>query len=189
MVSRFTSIIEKIWKKDIQAEFVIDGYTVNFVQVRELPKNVLFQAPEVQFPDEPPIHSGAAIGIGDMELPVLDNQDDNSDKTGIVVFSTNEMFSMGDNSYRLPKEGAVVISRDTGMSGHIQTLCAERGLICIFPDVNEKEDMPTLNYYALSSLKNMRIVTNGFQGRVYRKQQEDSLETDDQNEFGLQEST
>lgn len=170
-VAKITSAVERIWGKDIQVEFVANGLTINFVQVRELPKGTFNQIPEVQFPNETPVHSGAAIGVGDMELPVLDEQDDNREKTGVTIIPSNEMFSMGDNSYRLPKEGAVIISNDNGRNGHIQTLCAEKGLVCIFPELNEKEDQPILRHNEFLKLKKIRIVANGLEGRVYLVQQ------------------
>lgn len=168
-VAQLTFIVEKIWGKDIQVEFVVDGFDVNFVQVRELPESTFAQIPEVQFPDEPAIHSGASIGTGNIELPVLDNEEDNSEKAGVVIFPSNFMFSTGYNSYRLPKEGAVIISdiNFEGKNGHIQTLCAEKGLVCVFPGEYE-EDKPTLKYHELLRLSRVRIVSNGIEARVYQ---------------------
>lgn len=164
-VAQLASIIERIWEKDVQIEFVMDGLEVNFVQVRELPANALAQVPEVQFPEEPAIHYGSSIGVGDMVLPVLGDED-NSEKEGAAIISTNEMFSMGDNSYRLPKEGAVIISNFGGRNGHIQTLCAEKGLVCIFPGLDV--DLPSLRYGEFLSLRKIRVVSNGLEGRVYK---------------------
>lgn len=164
--AQLASIVERIWKKDIQIEFVADGLTMNFVQVRELPPTILSQTTEIRFPDELPIHSGASIGMGNLELPVLDDEDDNSEKTGVVVFPSNDMWTMGRNSYRLPKEGAVIVCHPEGKFGHIQTLCAERGLVCIFPDMNA-EGESNLHYAELSGLRKVRIISNGIEGRVY----------------------
>lgn len=185
-VAQLTSIVERIWGKDIQVEFVVDGFDVNFVQVRELPENTFTQTPEVKFPDEQAIHTGYSIGTGDLELPVLDDEEDNSEETGVVVFPSNFMFSMGDNSYRLPKAGVVIISdtNSEGRNGHIQTLCAERGLVCIFPGEYE-EDKPTLRYHELSRMKKVRVVSNGIEARVYNGKQENDKEVEDQDEVIL----
>lgn len=164
-VAQLTYVAERIWGKDIQVEFVANGSTINFVQVRELPTSLTAQTVEIHFPDEQPVHTGASIGVGDMELPVLDNQDDNSEKAGIVIFGGNYGWTMRNNNYRLPKEGAVVIYSSDGRSGHIQTLCAEKGLVCIFPDVNN--DMFAPEGRELSELKKVRVVSNGIEGRVY----------------------
>lgn len=185
-VAQLTSIVERIWGKDIQVEFVVDGFDVNFVQVRELPENTFTQTPEVKFPDEQAIHTGYSIGTGDLELPVLDDEEDNSEETGVVVFPSNFMFSMGDNSYRLPKAGVVIIAdtNSEGRNGHIQTLCAERGLVCIFPGEYE-EDKPTLRYPELSRMKRVRVVSNGIEARVYNGKQENDKEVEEQDEVIL----
>lgn len=182
-IAQLTSIVERIWGKDVQIEFVVDGFDVNFVQVRELPEGTFSQIPEVIFPDEPAIHSGASIGTGDLELPVLDDEEDNSEKAGVVIFPSNFMFSMGDNSYRLPKEGAVIICdiNSEGKNGHIQTLCAEKGLVCVFPG-EYAEDKPTLRYHELSRMNRVRIVSNGIEARVYKGQPENDIDVNKQDE-------
>ena len=185
-VAQLTSIVERIWGGDVQVEFVVDGFDVNFVQVKELPEDTFSQVPEAKFPDEPAFHTGASIGTGDLELPVLDHEEDNSEETGVVVFPSNFMFSIGDNSYRLPKEGAVIICdiNSQGKNGHIQTLCAERGLVCVFPGEYE-EDKPTLRYHELSRMKKVRVVSNGIEARVYNGQPENNNELNEQNEVVL----
>lgn len=166
-VAQLTSVVEKIWGRDIQVEFVVRGSTINFVQVRELPPGSIFQAAEIEFPDEEPIHSGASIGVGDMELSVLDNQTDNSEKTGVVMFGSNYGWTMLDNTNRLPKEGAVIIWSNDGQNGHIQTLCAERGLVCLFPNANEDIRRNPPRYEEISMLNKVRVVSNGMEARVY----------------------
>lgn len=166
-VAQITYAIEKIWRRDVQAEFIGEGHTIHFVQVRELPAKAVQEAPEIKFPNETPLHSGASIGFGDMELPMLDDNDDNSEKAGVVVFRGNYGWTMENNDYHLPKEGAVIIYNSDGSNGHIQTLCAERGLVCLFPDKDE-DRFAALRYYDLSQLRNVRIVSNGIEARVYK---------------------
>lgn len=166
-VGQLALIVEKIWGKDIQIEFVADGMTVNFVQVRDLPKDASHQASQVEFPDKPAIHSGASIGIGDMELPILENEDDNSEKTGAVIFYGNNEWTVRKSTSNLPKDGAVVICNDDGRNGHIQTLCAEKGIICVFPDPSRSIGTRIYRPVELSGLRKVRIVANGIEGRVY----------------------
>lgn len=161
-------VAERLWGREVQIEFVADLNDIHIVQIRELPDSAVGVETAVQFPDVKPLHSGAAIGVGDRELPVLSNQADNSQRSGVVVFSDNYLWSVGDKTYHLPKDGAVVISRLDGQNGHIQTICAERGLLCVYPDLNETADQPKLDYHDLSSLESMRVVANGIEGRIYR---------------------
>lgn len=170
-VAQPTYIVERIWGKDIQAEFVAEGWTINFVQVRELPPSVASKSVEVQFPDEIPFHCGAAIGVGDMELPVLDVGDDNTQKTGMVVFRGNYGWTSNRNNIlHLPQKGGVIIYNfNDGRNGHIQTLCAEKGLICLFPDRASDDRTTVPNYQTLKRLKRVRIVSNGIEGRVYKR--------------------
>jgi hypothetical protein len=164
-MAQLASVIERIWERDIQLEFVADIFDINIVQVRELPIGMLSSVPEVKFPDELPVHVGLAVGRGDIELKVLKDDHDEEEK-GVVIIPTNDMFTVRYSDNFLPKEGAVIISYAGGRNGHIQTLCAERGIICIFPDT-ENEDMPALSYSELLRMGRMRIVANGLEGRVY----------------------
>ena len=67
----------------------------------------------------------------------------------------------------MPKEGAVIIcEKDTG-NGHIQTLCSERELICIFPDVNDDNKI-SFQDQELTKFKKVRVISNGIEGRVYK---------------------
>ncbi len=162
--AKVTKLIEQIFGPSIQIEYVVTGLRVNVVQVRSLPINAEFQPVEVSFPDKPTIFSGSSFGIYDEVLSVLDNIQDNSDKTGVVIFEGNNMGSLIDPN-RLPKKGAVIIYDDNARNGHLQTLCAERGLVCIYQ--NKSHHMNALLYSQLSQLPNIRVVSNGFEGRIY----------------------
>lgn len=166
-ISQLALVVEKIWGKEIQMEFVVDLEKVSVVQVRMLPESSLKPSKEIQFPDGEEIHGGSAIGLGDMELEVLNDRDWNNHKRGVVVYPDNEQFSMRQNNDGLPREGAVIVARTGGRSGHIQTLCAEKGLVCIYPDVNDFSK-PTLRYSQLADLRKVRVVSNGIEGRVYK---------------------
>lgn len=164
-VAKITRVLEHIYGTNIQIEFVISGHTVHVVQVRNLPNSSEFFGEKIEFPSEPPIFSGDSIGIVDITLPVLDNEDDNSEKEGVVVFESNNMRSLL-NPNRLPKKnGAVIILDDNAINGHLQTLCAEKGLVCIFP--NRSGQGTEIPYSKIIRLAQLRIVSNGLEGRVY----------------------
>lgn len=165
-LGQVTYVVERIWGRDIQIEFVYeDSSTINVVQVRDLPESVLGEAVQVEFPDEDPIHSGASIGVGDMELDVLDNESLNYEKRGLVVFEGNKKWTYQGRPHSFPKEGVVVIARNDGENGHIQTLAAERGLICIFP--GDVERGSSLTFREFLNLRKVRVVSNGMEARMY----------------------
>lgn len=175
-VAQLAYIVERIWGKDIQVEFVAEGNEINVVQVRDL-LNKERDTVEVTFPDEEPIHTGAALGVGDIDLPVLHRGTDNSQKAGITVVEGNFMWTMTGYNFSLPKEGAVIMTREDGSNGHVQTLCAEKGLICIFPD--SSSEGPTLPYHELTTYGRVRVVSNGIEGKVYESSEpeEDNYRT------------
>lgn len=65
----------------------------------------------------------------------------------------------------LPESGAVIITDPEGHNGHIQTLCAEAGLICVYPSYGQHDK--TLTYLELLDRKRIRVVSDGIEGRVY----------------------
>ncbi len=168
--AQITHVIERLWGGDIQIEFVADRSTINVVQVRNLPENLQSQIQKIEFPEGTPAYWGSSIGVGDKELTVLDNRNNNSQKTGAVIFTTNHAWTGQDNTNRLPKEGAVIIYSSGGESGHIQTLCAEKGLICLFSNGNE-DDKSGPKSDNLARLKRVRIVSNGIEAKVYPGQE------------------
>lgn len=166
-IAQVSSIIEKVWGHPVQLEFLARGLDVNVVQVRDIPKNLLESTQTIEFPDEPEIHSGESIGVGDMVLDVLDSHEYNANKRGAVVFGSNHMFSNWGNYGSFPKSGAVIIAQPHGDYGHIQTLCAEKGLTCIYPSPDFYE-RPHLDWTALDVLRKVRVVSNGMEARLYQ---------------------
>lgn len=167
-VSQLSYALERIWNRNLQLEFVGEGHTVHIVQIRALPEKRLESDNGLQFPDEKSIHSGAAIGYGDLVLPLLHNESDNTDRTGFVVFQSNDGWTVGsNNSTNFPKEGAVIIYDAAGINGHIQTICAEKGLICVYPDLN-RDDRAAMYYSDLVRLPRVRVVSNGIEARIYK---------------------
>jgi hypothetical protein len=168
-VAKYALIIEKLWGRPVNIEFVEDLGVRSFVQVREIPKRALLGTEAVEFPNEDPIHTDAAINSGDLELEVLNDQDDISQKRGVIIIESNMLLSESDVSPILPREGAVIIADGEGPNGHIQTLCAELGLICLFPPTGYYNSHKALDYQNLLKLvgKKLRVVANGMEGRVY----------------------
>lgn len=117
----------------VQIEFISGDRDANLLQVRHLPSQLLSSA-SVKFPeDKQPLHESDAIGVGDMMLDVLPPQRSNAERKGVVIFYRSYGMSEQYIEQYLPKEGAVIIlcpSREN--FGHIETLCVERGLLCVF---------------------------------------------------------
>ncbi|MFH1601894.1 MAG: PEP/pyruvate-binding domain-containing protein [Candidatus Shapirobacteria bacterium] len=168
-VSRISAILERVWGGPVQIEFAQDKYLgLSIVQVRQLPEDSFCQACEVKFPDKPVLFSGTGVGVGDFQLSVLDKASDNRCKKGLVIFETNFMFSSEGDIRSLPQKGAVVICSANALEedGHIQTLCAEKGLLCLFPR-DPESGLDNLNFQKLAPLKRARIVSNGIEARLY----------------------
>lgn len=164
-----TTALEVIWGRPIQIEYVCNTIYPSLFQIRPLPSMELTAANEINFPDEPHMHEGAAIGMLDEVLPVLDNYADNSDSVGVVVIPSNYGWSMRGYEAILPKAGVVVILYGDGPNGHIQTLCAEKGLTCIFEDGrrSSKGRIAVMNDPNLFGHDYIRVVSNGIEGRIY----------------------
>ena len=161
---------EKIFGKPMQLEFAND----TIVQVRPLHVETADNA--VKFPEDlESIADCAASGTGDMELERLDEDADNSEKTGFVRFWREYEFSMkldhaGYDAF--PKEGAVIIMKPSS-SGHIQAICREKGLMCFYPRKGEYIDH--LEHLMVDDSDGrqepreikLRFIADGYDGRIY----------------------
>lgn len=164
-LAQVTAVLERVWGRPIQLEYV-EGLGTQLVQVRPLPRRWQSEVSQVEFPEEDPDHSGSAIGVGDMTLDVLDHRDINTERDGVVIFSRNEMFSMSGGWRGLPRNGAAIVLYPMGAYGHIETLCSEKGLICIYPG-SEQRAGNALYEKESDDVRRMRVVANGIEGRVY----------------------
>lgn len=180
-------LLEMHFGYPVQIEFINSSFNVNLLQARRLPPQFLKAVP-VEFPeDQEPFLESNAVGAGDMELDVLPTRSGNTDKTGVVIFyRCYSMSTMGIESY-LPGKGAVIIlSPSEEGRGHIETLCVERGLMCVFPSQmcpeTDKEMSPELlqmfqmarnefgevtHYDSFAGHKKVRIISDGMEAKVY----------------------
>ncbi len=163
-------LAETIFQGPVQLEFANDS----IVQVRPL---FIAESEEVvHFPEDIETRlECAALGVGDVELQLLDERNDNSDKKGFVVFAEEYGFTI--HGYHagykaLPKEGAVIIMSPSP-SGHIQAHCREKGLMCFYPNEKGKYNEMARALEGFDALegelqdKALRFVTDGYQGKIY----------------------
>ena len=182
-------VLERLFGKPVQVEFRNKYSYIDIFQVRSLPANYQERA-SVSFPQEnEPIWIANGLGVGDLELDVLPHSKENKDKHGLVIFGSS---SLGRNSSRftapelyLPKSGAVLILRPPHQkNGHLETICAERGILCIFStlrpiamsDINTETLKSLPNWRSLISSttieslrghKRLRVVSSGIDARIY----------------------
>jgi hypothetical protein len=157
-------ILEKFYDKKIEIEFGFDENKIlNLFQSRPLPQAYLERV-NVEFPaDQELVFEGEAVGVGDFELDVLKNNNPNNrDKKGIVFFDSSHFISLEEDiDGILPKEGVVVIlQKPEEFGGHLEMLCAERGVSFIMGDGGISKDF--------EHFKRCRAVLNGLEGRVYK---------------------
>ncbi len=133
------------------------------LQTRFLPKN-FGEKVDILFPeDKTSILEGMSLGAMDQELEILDANDNNNDKEGVVIFRESEYASMAGKKIILdsfPKKGAVIVmlaSRTHG--GHIETLCAEKGIVLVFNTTKANWD--------IFDKKKVRVVSDGLEARIY----------------------
>lgn len=167
-------VLEKYYGRPVQNEFAIGfGEYVSLLQCRPLPSK-MFNRPKVEFPaDTEHFFECDAEGVCDMELPLLNALNDNSNREGIVVFNSSEMASvLSGISEACPKSGVVLILNSSNIGhGHIETLALEKGLILLFGGDNTMEDhsgrVKLLTKLEIGENQKFRVVSNGRKGRIY----------------------
>ncbi len=191
-VENLTAMIYKVvhfFQEEGQFEFAIpfdsDGraYGLKLFQFRPLPKSYL-EPLSVDFPEQDSLFEGRALGVFDEELEILCNKSDNSKEKGMVVFESSEFTSMGYklNDSSFPRAGVVVVlGRSTENSGHIETLCAEKGLNLIFNDgctlmhesigmgfgFGSNDEAYGERITDFKGHKKVRAVSDGLNGKIY----------------------
>lgn len=173
-----TVLAELVFQSPVQIEYVAGN---KVVQVRPLPSKA-FETNEtsIVFPENlQEVGRTKALGVGDLTLKELNTHDNNEENEGFVVFGTeygftNSFIRTHAGSRALPEKGAVIILSHSD-SGHIQTLCQERGLLCFYPSSKNDDlegleryiDEYTVRGYDKPSQK-LRFVADGYDGRIYR---------------------
>ena len=182
-------LAERMFGRPIQLEFVND----QVVQVRPLVGVETGQT--IEFPDEDHLIEITGVGTGDLDLEFLESHTDNTGKRGYIIFEREYEFSMRDAYANIrggqqlgysmfPEEGVVVIMQPSS-SGHIQTICRERGLLCLFPRKEEEDSEWDLRDVLFENEdgrrmwpneKPLRFVSDGYRARIYSTASVDSQE-------------
>lgn len=160
---------EHFFGKPVQVEFARD----QILQVRPLPIDTEKQVEAVQFPEDlEPIQWCKTNGVGDITLELIGRRGDNNEQEAIVVFGGEYAFTINNGYDAMPGKGGVIILNNDGKSGHIQMLCMERGLLCVYPDRDEEmADFEDYWYNLMQSRdsapKKVRIVADGYKAAIY----------------------
>ena len=140
--AKLSYLFEKYYDKPLQIEFLIreyydSNYLLNkeliILQTRFLPSNYL-EKEKVDFPDKKVLFEWRALWIWDLELDILANREDNSQKEWIVIFKTSKSLTLHQNiDKRFPKSWVVIVLWESIEDHwHIETLCAEKWLLLVF---------------------------------------------------------
>ncbi len=163
--------IERYFWKPIQIEVIIDD-TIHVVQSRLLPSK-FNQPTNIQFPIElAPIWEWRAIWMCDIELDVLETWASNNWKVGAVSFTGNHEIStsMSFIYKSLPKSGAVIIRNNGWDRWHIETICVEKDVVCLFTPEHSRSfniSQRQHHYKDFNWFKKIRVVANGLEGKIY----------------------
>ena len=187
-------LLEKAYGVPVQCEFVAGGHAIHLLQTRILPDAHKSTA-NVTFPDTEPLLVRDATGAMDEELDILPHDRANNGKKGLVVFQRSYFTSGIAPDQYFPAEGAVMIlapSKENG--GHIETLCIEKGLVCIFASGNHAEaasapvqygqtahrewmgagETKLPNITGIGGHTRVRVVCNGMEARIYPPAEKDT---------------
>lgn len=209
-IAVLVELLERYFNQPIQVEFVFESYyeedkteevdgkllisygdkieTIYIVQVRPLPKGMQ-EKRSMEFPQESTaVWKWRSIWVCDEEYTILPTGQDNTNKTGVVIFADNEYASLHQNFVEnsLPKKWVVIIKSPGWAEWHIETLCIERGITCLFPTPEKHNIMSSsLNmfnavylwlpythnvkksYEEFEWYKKIRVVADGLEGKVY----------------------
>lgn len=185
----FKNIMEKLTKIHIGIDEKLE-IDIDLFQIRKLPDNYK-ERKSVEFPkDKEPLFEWYCFSIWDYVLDNLDYQLENKiipsvyDIRGLDwVYTMLTSYGQSEGIDLLPKSGAVIMLNSAGLSyGHIETICAERDILCIF---NKKsiDDWTRTNLYNRMDGKNrfankdilkelfkyprLQVISNGIIWRIY----------------------
>lgn len=184
-VAHAVVLAEKLFGKPMQVEFVNE----KIVQVRPIVN--IEHGEVVDFPEDEHLAELASVGVGDMSLGFLDRDEDNTGKEGYIVFDEEYEYSLQGTyasfrgqdyvGYRaFPDKGAVVILRPSS-SGHIQAICREKGLLCVYPATNKRSqttdrdeldelvhEYDSRGFRQGKKVTAFRFVSDGYKARLYK---------------------
>jgi hypothetical protein len=137
-IAKFAAVLELYFKAPLQVEYVQSGGVLYPVQARPLPAAWL-EPHQVTMPIEDNyIWRSKSFGVIDELLDVLPADENIWLKKGVVIFDSSKYGSdhLGWLERVIPGKGAVMVlrSKDDG-TGHIESRCAERGVVLIFGDM------------------------------------------------------
>lgn len=138
--SKLCILLESLYGKPVQIEIwfkkgesFLDGNLYSLFQIRPLPAN-FDKKIEMSFPDSETVFIWKSIWVWDLTLDIISNLDDNSDKEWVVIFNSSDFATEMNHIYdHLPKRWAVIVIWPS-IEGlwHIETICAEKEILCIF---------------------------------------------------------
>lgn len=135
-LGRAALLLERLFGTPLQVEFAQSGHHTYMLQARPLPPEWTTRS-SVTFPDRnDSCFSGESFGVIDEELEVLGDSEENYQRKGVVFLSSSSYGSSHLNRIErlIPRQGAVVLlSPSDFMRGHVESRCAERGVVVIMP--------------------------------------------------------
>lgn len=191
-------LVEMYFNQPLQLEYVCSNYRTCVVQARPLPKTWT-DAAKITFPDrEDCLWRGESFGVMDQVLEVLSDEDTNCNRTGLVILDSGFKGSncLGWLETVMPKKGAVWLLRPSNeMRGHVESRCAERGLLVItgqlssYVEGHESREEFLNKIWAVygydrskwlfapafapkvlppsDTMRKLRVVSNGLEARIY----------------------
>lgn len=168
-----STMLERYFRKYIQIEFVMAddeerrySQNVHVVQVRPLPAWLEKQHDIHFLTNQEHLREGRALWVCDQVYDVLPTGNDNTKKEWVVIFTNNEYASLHEDFVErsIPKKWVVIVKNPWWMEGHIETLCSEAWVVCLFP-MEWSKDFDA--FWSAMTLMNM-----SFLGRVSHKVQD-----------------
>ena len=156
---QFIFAMDTYFRHALQFEFISNKKRIFLVQMRPLnfPKGTI---KAIEFPDKECIYEGRAIIPWDIVVNTSDMLMKNSSREATVdkVFGGNFL----DEVYAGTFKAVVMFDSFSTMSWHIETVCAERWIICISNSPSKKYQSVDIRDY-----NKVRIVSDGEIARIY----------------------
>lgn len=180
-------LAEKIAGRPVQVEFTIENGTINIVQSRPLPEEMLKPVPFGGFPEtKEPVFIGGAVGVMDgvkaianQNFTNLTEQLRESDEPTLFVFdgsygygALTDTLAMNIASLSDEDRNRIFVLVDDGIrgtradKGHVETMFAEIGIPLIFTNGSAGRSA------GIRTGDQVEIYSNGYEGRVYKDSDE-----------------